>query len=265
MAPAILASFLAQLEQKPEFKIIHTLLLDPDADPSAVAEKIVELTIPYFSRPNSASMWEDDEPHLFHTACSVIEVAQRTPPERQDKLCDFVMALKQHSLNDTKTGKPLMDGGAKVWTDLPAFGYTFADCTQFMSGYDKKTSEEAQQDENLEAFLAKLTGDPRDRTVDLSDRGQLAMSRAFYLETAQIPPGRAVHTIRLGCWWFIRAAAALWANVQDPKNDNWSLELWNFYKEGLLTRKAEIRNHEVRKMIEQAIEEMEKAERGNSQ
>jgi hypothetical protein len=73
-----------KLEQKPEFKIIHTLI-QPDADPNAVADKIVEYTVLEVENPQS---W-----HFHDTAASVIEVARRT--EDQDKLGEFVLALQQ--------------------------------------------------------------------------------------------------------------------------------------------------------------------------
>ncbi|KAL1595332.1 hypothetical protein SLS60_010023 [Paraconiothyrium brasiliense] len=254
MNAALRAAALAELEQKPEFKIIHTLVQQPDANPKAVAEEIIKRTL--------SEVDNEEGSHYYDTAWSVVEVARRTAPKHQEKLCDFVIALRQHSLKHPKTGEPLMDGGAKVWTELPAFGYTFADRLQHISGLSKKTSKEAQEGEKLEVFAAKLTGYPRDRRVDFAYHGQLLISDAFYLENAQIPPGCIVPTARLGCWWLIYAATTLWSKVQDPEDDDWSLGLWNIYKAGLRTTKATIRNYEVRILIDRAIAQMEMAEQG---
>lgn len=132
-------------------------------------------------------------------------------------------------------------------------------------GLSKRTQKEAQQDENLEAFLAKLTGCPPDTRVDFAFHGQIIITEAFQPEVVQIPPGHAVQTARLGCWWFIHAAATLWSKVQDPEDKDWCLDLWNSYKAGVCTAKATMRNHDVRKLIERALAHVEKAEQGGSQ
>lgn len=118
-------AFVQELKQKPEYKIIHELLQQPDTDPNAAAEKIIDLTIEGIDNEQSS--------HYYDTACSVVEIARRTEPEHQDKLCKFVAALRLRPINHPRTGEPLLLSGTRVWTELPAFGYTFGDEIQGIS------------------------------------------------------------------------------------------------------------------------------------
>lgn len=133
-----------------------------------------------------------------------------------------------------------------------------------LGGYDKKTSQEAQRDENLHAFVARLAGYPSDQRVDLSAYPQLNINDAFHLETAKIPPGCAVHTVRLACWWFIFAASTLWGKVQDPKDEDWYPDIWNAYKSGITATQASMRNTETKDLLARAMEEIKKAEEGST-
>lgn len=130
-------------------------------------------------------------------------------------------------------------------------------------GHFKKTREEAKKDENLNTFVAKMTVR---RAWDFAWHGHFMLNFAFNPGPPEIPPGCAIHTIRLAWTWLIYAASFVWAKVQDPatkdenKGEVWSLELWNVWKEGFLIAQANTRNYETRKMIQDAIFHLLQAE-----
>lgn len=126
----------------------------------------------------------------------------------------------------------------------------------------RKTTQEAQRDENFEAFVAKWTGDTRDTQIDWSWHGQLSIISAFHLPTARILPGCLVHTVRLACWWYIYAAELMWAKVLDPGDEDWPRDVWEEYKNGLMTTHASMRNWETKRLMERAMNAIEKAEGG---
>jgi hypothetical protein len=104
---ALRAAFVAEPKQKLEFKIIRTLFPQYSAAPNATTENIIECTI--------SDVGNEQRPHYYDVACSVLEVARRTVSEHQDELCGLVLALKQRLVNYPKTGElSRMDEATKV-------------------------------------------------------------------------------------------------------------------------------------------------------
>lgn len=64
----------------------------------------------------------------------------------------------------------------------------------------------------------------------------------------------------MACLWYIYAADKLWAAALDKDNEDFTRELWDMYKERLLESQARIRNQEARKLIDQAVLQMKRAE-----
>jgi len=64
----------------------------------------------------------------------------------------------------------------------------------------------------------------------------------------------------VACLWYIYAADKLWAAALDKDNEDFTRELWDMYKERLLESQARIRNQEARKLIDQAVLQMKRAE-----
>lgn len=116
------AAWVLELEQRPEFRLLETLSPLPDATTEAAIHQLVDLT-------HAAALDEAIGNHCWMTACSVLEMASRTPPEQQGGLIAFLVELSAVVLTDSATGQPWMfeDGAGVVWQDLPTFGYTIAD------------------------------------------------------------------------------------------------------------------------------------------
>jgi dihydropteroate synthase len=114
------AEVIADLEKTPEFGIINSIVTSPANGAGNAVQEIVDIT--------TASQDDEDSNHVYDTACSVLEVASRTVPEKQSKLLEFVNELQQRVVKDSKTGEPRrIDGEDLLWTELPTFGYTFGD------------------------------------------------------------------------------------------------------------------------------------------
>ena len=64
----------------------------------------------------------------------------------------------------------------------------------------------------------------------------------------------------MACLWYIYAADKLWAAALDKDNEDFTRELWDMYKERLPESQARIRNQEARKLIDQAVLQMKRAE-----
>lgn len=74
------------------------------------------------------------------------------------------------------------------------------------------------------------------------------------------PEGPTLYLIRVACLWYIYAAEKLWAAALDKNNEEFTKEMWDVYKERLLECQATIRNQEARKLIDQAVVQMKRAE-----
>jgi hypothetical protein len=111
---------IARLETTPEFQILSGLMEQADISPASSVQQILELTTLSCNKDTLAD-------HLYNTACSVIELAQRTAPEQQSKLVTFVAKLQKHTILDPKTGEPLLHEPDHdlVWTELPTISWTF--------------------------------------------------------------------------------------------------------------------------------------------
>jgi uncharacterized protein YllA (UPF0747 family) len=75
-----------------------------------------------------------------------------------------------------------------------------------------------------------------------------------------LPKGHTIHYVRVACLWYIYAADAIRAATLDDENEQWTREMWDTYKECLLASQANMRNQEARKLLDQAVAHMKKAE-----
>lgn len=54
----------------------------------------------------------------------------------------------------------------------------------------------------------------------------------------------------------------MWAKVLDPGDEDWPRDVWEEYKNGLMTTHASMRNWETKRLMERAMNAIEKAEGG---
>jgi len=112
-----------ELESTPEFLILSKLVEQGDKTPTTAVKQILELTTLNRGDP------DDLEGHLVNTACSLIELSERSAPEQQSNLVTFVAELSKNTILDPNTGEPLIYAIDRniVWTGFPAFSWTFGD------------------------------------------------------------------------------------------------------------------------------------------
>lgn len=123
------AAWVAEIEDFPEFKILHKLI-ESDT-PSTIGEVLEELfrrissILPPNTTPNQIALGN----HCWHLATSLLEIAARTAPTKQAILVDFVAELRRIEVLDpsSDTGEILKHDGAELWREFPTLGYTIAD------------------------------------------------------------------------------------------------------------------------------------------
>jgi hypothetical protein len=107
------------IEQAPAYQCLADLVYRPDSTVSQAVQQTVQIC-----EPSS-------------TAYHLSELAQQTPPEKQQKLVSFVHELQKVKIIDENTGKqkiyPEVGTGELLWSELPDFGVTWADEWQVLS------------------------------------------------------------------------------------------------------------------------------------
>lgn len=116
------ATWLLELEERPEFKLLHSFLQQSDVSQDDTIHQLVELT-------HQSALDDTIGNHCWMTACSFLELAGRTAPEQQSRIIGLLLSLRSVILTDTSSNEPwtFEDGQGIVWQDLPTFGYTIAD------------------------------------------------------------------------------------------------------------------------------------------
>ncbi|KAF2790316.1 hypothetical protein K505DRAFT_251488 [Melanomma pulvis-pyrius CBS 109.77] len=255
------AAFIADLEKEPEFQILSTLVQQADTD-KAPADAVQQTL--HISESGQIDRSEGLGDHFYSTACCILEVALRSStPEQQAALVDFVNALQKTTVVDptSATGELLRYGGDLVWTELPAFGFTFGD--ELQNPLDpSNTSEERQRIENLNAFIAQLTASSSTTHTDFSNWALVAFRLAFGpWDTPR--PATTHYSVRVACQWYIHASDKLWAKFRDEES-GWKEEDWARYKQGLVDSHTKLRNLETKKLIAEALVQLRRAEGGGT-
>ncbi|KAI9929423.1 hypothetical protein AWENTII_009151 [Aspergillus wentii] len=245
-------SYIKELETKPEFKILKPLVQqDTSYSPSEAVQKIVEITKTLRDSPLGNHCWD--------TCCALLELAAQTAPGQHNRLVEFVVHLKNATVND-ENGQPLMVEDGIVWTGLPTFGYGFTDEMFFDHKDNENTPEEIERWLNKAAFMAVLSdacGQPNTpewmEIIDASPYAQMEFSDAF--PQSRKGPETAVQS---ACLWFIYGGEKLWKNVHTGWR-GFNHEGWVFWKERLTAAEGDY-NDETNKLIRDALESIRKAE-----
>jgi hypothetical protein len=135
--------------------------------------------------------------------------------------------------------------------------YSGLDADKFSGPGDlNNTPEDTRQLENLNAFVAQISATPIVPTNNSMGWPALIFRYAW----SKVPKGPTIYFVRVACLWYIYAADKLLAAALDKDNEDFTKELWDIYKEHLLQSQAKIRNQDARKLINEAVVQLKRAE-----
>ncbi|KAJ4987159.1 hypothetical protein SVAN01_07311 [Stagonosporopsis vannaccii] len=250
-------AWVKELEQRPEFRLLESLPQHPDAAVEDAIHRLVDLT-------HASALDDAVGNHCWMTACSVVEMASRTPPEQQRGLIGFVLELSAVVLTDPATEQPWMfdDGAGVVWQDLPTFGYTIADEMGSFDGHEQEyTAEEAEKWENLTAFLAQIDADVRDSPSVLDFSLSWAPTAFTWAFEGGGDQNRASElAVRLACIWLVYDADKLWSKVSDSEVEIHTLDRWNAWRQGLVDGQSHFVNGTTPMLITHALAQMHRVQ-----
>ncbi|KAJ2996588.1 hypothetical protein NUW58_g923 [Xylaria curta] len=258
----------ALVEGYPEWKILNTLVENPNASVTNAVEQMLSLAPAELASERPAVLGD----HPYHIFLSLIEIAKRTPPEGQAKLVQFVARLQKNALINEATGQPLRHEGYLVWTQLPALGYTAADeWGSIVVLDDSLPPDQLRHYENLIALLAQLSAaadvdynDPVVGEMDFSFWSMRAFKEAFTPGEGHLVPTN--EALRVASLWLIYATDRLWANIKYGRvfgrrgNDPGTVmtaEMWDKWQHGLSVAKTTCNDEETLGLITSALRHME--------
>ncbi|KAF1929673.1 uncharacterized protein M421DRAFT_419455 [Didymella exigua CBS 183.55] len=251
------ASWILELEQRPEFRLIAAYLQQCDATLEKVADQLVDLT-------HKSAMEETIGNHCWITACCFLELAARNAPAQQAKLIDLIVTLRHVILTDSSTNAPLAfeDGEGVIWLDLPTFGYTIADEMGSFDGQEQEyTPEEVQKWENLTAFLAQVDAVTLDSPSPLDFSQSWALtSFAWAFEGGGNADRPSELAVRLACIWLVHDIEKLWRKTSDAQAEQNTLERWNHWRQGLMDSQTRFSNGTTSALIAHALVLMQRIE-----
>ncbi|KAJ4340460.1 hypothetical protein N0V87_002444 [Didymella glomerata] len=251
------ASWVLELEQKPEFRLVHVFSQSREVTLEDAIHQLVDLT-------HKAALEEEIGNHCWVTACCFLELAARTAPEHQSRLIELLLALRSVVLTDSSTDAPLAfeDGEGVIWQDLPTFGYTIADEMGSFDGQEQDyTQEEARKWENLTAFLAQIDANTSDSPSPLDFSQSWALTAfTWALEGDGSAGGPSELAVRLACIWIVYDADKLWSKILDSQAEQSTLERWNHWRQGLLECQSHFGSGTTPKLIAHALDNMQRAQ-----
>lgn len=115
-----------------EFKILHSLVTDPDASATDAVQQVLNLTVTELLSKDDLSRNQFKGDVAWKICILIIDIAADTPPVRQTKLLDFVSRLQKVTVTDPRTGERVGRGNfGYLWTDLHSFGMHAAGMCNF--------------------------------------------------------------------------------------------------------------------------------------
>ncbi|OSS55050.1 hypothetical protein B5807_01484 [Epicoccum nigrum] len=254
------ASWILELEQKPEFKLLNAFSQQPDVAQDEAIHQLVDLT-------HRSALEEEIGNHCWMTACSFLEIAARTAPEEQSRLIDLLLSLRSVVLTDPSTNEPwtFEDGAGIVWQDLPTFGYTFADEISCFDGQEQTyTQEESQKWENLTAFLAQVDSNASASDSVLESSASWALTAFTWAFEGGGNSGEPSElAVRLACIWLVYDADKLWSKATDAGAESNTIERWNNWRQSLQGAQTRFTNGTTPMLIAHALAQMQRVQDSN--
>ncbi|OJJ68138.1 hypothetical protein ASPBRDRAFT_47089 [Aspergillus brasiliensis CBS 101740] len=262
---------------RPEYQVINDLVQNPDVSPAEAVQRLLRVR-EALHREGREPPTDIDGTHTWIAMLTVVEFANITPAAQQHKLIDFIAHLQRTEVIDPATGEVPTSVGQKLWTELPYLGVYLADMYGFAykPEYARQADEDPQREyppkelqewENLNAFMAQITA-----KADHLNHAMDASLYALYAcrETFEESDPVVEEAVRASCIWYIYAGQRIWENcqVQRQLGDDGSprrrftMERWRIWKDGVKAAQLQFPRASTQEMIQKALAEIEKAERG---
>lgn len=110
--------YIREREKSPYFQLFDNLVDNPDC---TVSDAVVQFNLEIETRILTT---DKKIPNCWSIFWELYEVAQRTPPEQQSRLVEFLDELQKVKLCDPETGDQLRQDDELCWTQLPYLGFT---------------------------------------------------------------------------------------------------------------------------------------------
>ncbi|PYH66004.1 DUF3632 domain-containing protein [Aspergillus vadensis CBS 113365] len=264
---------------RPEYQVISELVQNPDVSPAEAVQNLLRVR-EVLHKEGGEPPTEIDGTHTWIAMVTVVKIVNLTPAAQQHKLIEFIVHLQRTKIVDPDTGEEPTSVGMKLWTELPYLGVYLRDMYSFT--YDPKYAQQVDDDprmeypprelqewENRNAFMAQLTSkaDHLGHAIDASLYALWACRETF----EECDP-LVEEAVRISCIWYIYAGQRMWENCQvqrtfgdaddPPPRPRFTMEKWHLWKNGLKAAQLQFTRVSTQEMIQKALAEIEKAERG---
>ncbi|KAJ6439402.1 NAD-dependent epimerase/dehydratase family protein [Purpureocillium lavendulum] len=280
-APGEVPRWIKELEPLGQFKLFDRLANDVSM---SVAEAIRQFSgLTYDAIANGSLNPQNETYSTFpgKTWESLIEVAMRTPPEKQTKLAEFAVQVQKTTVTDPKTGGMMKHDGALLWAEMPALDLTVWDQWESIDTHERDRKERPEDLRRQERFIALIAQISSAATIDYSKQSvhdldfttysQGAFNIAFKTIGDHVPTDS---DIRTACIWLTYAPQRIWANIHYGKvygDQHFTAGAvyvqgnWDSWKENLQRLKKSCRDQEICEMLRVALEKMQATETSRSE
>ncbi|RAH52068.1 hypothetical protein BO85DRAFT_472921 [Aspergillus piperis CBS 112811] len=262
---------------RPEYPVIDELVQNAAVSPAEAVQNLLRVReVLHQERQESESPSDIDGNHTWYAMTKVVDTANITPADEQDKLIDFIFELHRTKVIDPATGEEPTAVDLKLWTEVPYLSIYLTDFYyfNFTPEYARQVDEDPQKEyppsdlqewENRNSFMAHLT-----RRAEYLCHYLDASLYAFYSCRSAFEEGPLIEeAVRTACIWYIYAGQRVWENCQagrlfgdedqTPRRDM-HMDRWRLWKDGLRAAQREFPRESTQEMIRKALEEIKKAE-----
>lgn len=117
---------------RPEYPVIDELIQNPAVSPAEAVQNLLRVReVLHRERHESESPSDIDGNHTWYAMTRVVDTANITPPDQQDKLIDFIFELQRTKVIDPVTGEEPTAVDLKLWTEVPYLSIYLTDCYYF--------------------------------------------------------------------------------------------------------------------------------------
>ncbi|GKZ58744.1 hypothetical protein AnigIFM49718_004577 [Aspergillus niger] len=272
-------NFSEEFLARPEYQVIKAFVQNPDVSPAEAVQRLLRVR-EVLHREGREPPTDIDGTHTWIAMVTVVDLVSLTPAAQQHKFIEFIDHLQRTKVIDPLSGEEPTAVDMKLWTELPYLGVYLRDMYffKYVPEYAQQVDDdprreyppsELQEWENRNAFMAQLTAkaDHLGHTIDASLYALWACRETF----EECDP-LVEEAVRISCIWYIYASQRMWENCQvrrtfgDADNPSprqrFMMKKWYRWRNDLKAAQLQFPRASTQEMIQKALTEIEKAERG---